>query len=277
MATEPRRLQAKATRNGFLEAVYGAGLVRTGDEISRWADKFFQFEQISAWAPSALRFWPHTERWSFVAGTPSPRDFLHARFSRGYVVKPAVGHSGEGLNVLERVESLLAKPPAEEWIVQDKIVGPSGQWGPGSPDEFRVHTFGDRVVEGATFSRWDLFWNDDLFREVEAGVQDFLRQGDRQFWQGHAWGLDVIRTSPGTVRIIDLNNNRGEARQWSGDLSIPDVLGAYVRHLERYHQVFFEGDAGVQLRTDQANHEKWRLKVGESAVRRHEELRRHRR
>jgi hypothetical protein len=92
--------------------------------------------------------------------------------------------------------------------------------------------------------------------------------------EGHAWGLDGIHVGAGRVKVIDLNTNRGEKRKWSGDLCIPDVLGACVRHLERHHEVEFGGEAGDRLRRNAADGRTWIQRAGLESVRRHEEPRR---
>ena len=50
------------------------------------------------------------------------------------------------------------------------------------------------------------------------------------------------------------------------------MLGAYVRHLEKFHDVEFADEAGAKLRANQADERKWIKKAGAESVRRHKEL-----
>ena len=265
-------LHAKATRDSFLEAVYGAGLVSFGPEIESWTNKWFQHETLQKWNPRAAEFLPKT----FLLCDCPParlRDWIAAEFPRGFVAKPCVGHSSEGEGQITHVESLVTRwteLAQQNWIVQERAGSGLGR---GAVDEFRVHTFWHRVVAEGTFSRWDVLWDDDLFIEIETAVQKFLDLFPSDVLRGHAWGLDVIRIAPGEIKIIDLNTNRGERRKWSGDLAAPDVLGAYSRHLEKFHDVEFAGEDGAKLRENLADKRKWLKKAGEEGVRKHEELR----
>lgn len=265
-------LRALATRDSFLESIYHAGLVSFGPEMRVWADKWFQHETFLRWNPRAEEFLPRT----FLLRDCPPShlaEWLESEFPSGFVAKPAVGHSSEGLGLITHGNTLVARwseLALQNWIVQQRA---GSGFGPGMPEEFRVHTFWHRVVPEATFSRWDVLWDDDLFIEIEETAQRFLDLFPAESLRGHAWGLDVIRLAPGNIRIIDLNTNRGEPRKWSGDLAAPDVLGAYARHLERNHNVEFLGDDGMRLRENLADPRKWIKKAGEASVRKHEELR----
>lgn len=265
-------LQADATRDSFLAAVYGAGLVSFGPAIEAWTNKWFQYETLLKWNPSAAEFLPKT---FLLCDGPPPRlsDWIAAEFPGGFVAKPSVGHSSEGMGLITDIEWLGARwieLARQGWLVQERAGSGRGR---GAEDEFRVHTFWHRSVPEATFSRWDVFWDDDLFIEVESAVQTFLDLFPADALRGHAWGLDVVRVAPGEIKIIDINTNRGERRKWSGDLAAPDALGAYVRHLERFHQVEFAGEGGAKLRENLADKRKWLKKAGAESVRKHEELR----
>lgn len=263
---------AQATRDSFLEAIYGAGLVAFGPETEAWTNKWFQHETLLNWSPRAAEFLPKTFLLRDGPRSLLPQ-WLTAEFPGGFVAKPVVGHSSEGIGIVKDTATLVARRTElaqEDWLVQERIGYGDG---PGRPDEFRVHTLWHRVVPEATFSRWDVLWDDVLFIEIEEAVQRFLNLFPAEVLRGHAWGLDVIRIAPDEIRIIDLNTNRGERRKWSGDLAAPDVLGAYVRHLEKFHEVEFEGEEGAKLRANQADKRKWIKKAGEGSVRKHEELR----
>lgn len=266
-------LHAEATRDSFLAAVYGAGLVSAGPEILAWTDKGWQHETLRKWHPRAAEFLPKT---LLLHDCPPAHlaEWIAAEFPGGFIAKPAVGHSSEGAGMIRHTASLVsawAELARQNWLVQERVGHGTG---PGAPDEFRVHTFWHRVVPEATFSRWDVLWDDTLFIEIEQAVQKFLDLFPSELLRGHAWGLDVIRIASDEIKIIDLNTNRGERRKWSGDLAAPDVLGAHVRHLEKYHDVEFTGIEGAKLRTNQADPKKWIKKAGEESVRKHEKLRR---
>jgi hypothetical protein len=266
-------IPARATRDSFLEAVYGAGLVASGPAMAAWTNKWFQHETLLKWNPRAAGCLPRTMRMRDWVPSPTT-EALATMFPDGFVAKPAIGHSSEGRGFITDGAGLQAawvELSLQDWLLQERV---GAGFGPGAADEFRVHTFWHRVVAEATFSRWDVLWEDQLFLEIEAAVQAFLDMLPPALLRGHAWGLDVIRVGAGDIRIIDLNTNRGERRKWSGDLAVPDVLGAYVRHLERFHEVEFAGPEGARLRENQADPRKWIKKAGAESVRRHEELRR---
>jgi hypothetical protein len=265
-------LNVQATRDSFLDAVYGAGLVSFGPEIAGWTNKGFQHDTLLEWNPRAAEFLPKTLRLNECASS-QPGPWLAENFSKGFVAKPCVGHSSEGAGMItdaERLQEQWARLQEESWLIQERV---GSSFGPGSGAEFRAHTFWHRVVPEATFSRWDVLWDDELFIEIEQAVQRFLDLFPSAMLQGHAWGLDVIRAAPERIKIVDLNTNRGERRKWSGDLVMPDVLGAYVRHLETFHEVEFAGEQGTKLRENLADPRKWIKKAGIESVRRHEELR----
>ena len=96
-------LQADATRDSFLAAVYGAGLVSFGPAIEAWTNKWFQYETLLKWNPSAAEFLPKT---FLPCDCPPPRlsDWIAAEFPRGFVAKPSVGHSSKGMGLITGIE-----------------------------------------------------------------------------------------------------------------------------------------------------------------------------
>lgn len=146
----------------------------------------------------------------------------------------------------------------EEFILQEHIAGIAGMALVDKTkhyEEIRIHTYEDQVLRGASFSRWaeneikhskKFYWAQDF-------VQDFLNHLPKEFLQGQVWGLDLLAFDNGTLRILEINTNRGEKGQWTGFLSRPHLMGAYTRMIESKKNVRFAGLSGVLLRNNYGN------------------------
>lgn len=269
----------RSTRNDFLTWLYQNSLVRADALAAHLSDKLFFAKLLAAVAPEAYAsFHPRTFSLTDLGSEPAA-----ALSEIEIVAKPAAGMNGEGGRVyLSRAEFLQAfaeRPElfgAEEepspltgiissgarYLVQERLSG----------EEFRLHTFEGRVVEGATFTRWDSPWRKEDFLAAETAMQRFLDLLPRWLVRGQAWSADFLRTDKG-FRLLEINTNRGQARQWSGDLSLPDVLGAYTQHLTRYHEADFSAAGGPALLAGEGNLEKYIAKFGAEAWARHQGLR----
>ncbi|MDG0816283.1 hypothetical protein [Bdellovibrio svalbardensis] len=122
-------------------------------------------------------------------------------------------------------------------------------------EEIRIHTYEDDVIKGASFSRWSMneIKNSQKFYWAQDFVQDFLNQLPKEFLAGQAWGLDLLVFDNGTIRILEINTNRGVPGQWTGFLSRPQLMGAYTRIIEKKKNVRFRGLSGILLRHDLGN------------------------
>ncbi|AFY02368.1 hypothetical protein [Bdellovibrio bacteriovorus] len=146
----------------------------------------------------------------------------------------------------------------EEFILQEHIAALAGY-----PvvtktrhyQEVRIHTFENEVLKGASYSRWQKneIKNSQDFYRAQDFVQEFLNQLPAELLKGQAWGLDLLIFENGTVRILEINTNRGAQGQWTGFLSRPELMGAYTRLIEKKKGVRFAGLSGIMLRLNLGN------------------------
>ena len=280
----PPPAELRATRNGLLEWLYSQGIVEASPYSGHLADKLFFARLLELSAPAAmLTFHPFTKGVGELA--PNLEANALALFPTGFVAKPVAGMNSEGGRIYLSGEEFLrdfAQDPSpfvgsgeeaspltglvlsgERYLLQAKVEGGT---------EFRLHTLEGRVVEGATFTRWDDAWNRASFARAEAALQKFLSLLPDALVRGQAWSVDLLET-PAGFRVVEVNTNRGRPAQWSGDLSLPDTLQAYVLHLERYYGAKFLGAAGDLFRAGRANEDKFVAKFGLDAWERHQRLR----
>lgn len=208
---------------------------------------------------------------------------LKKKFPSGFIIKPTIGFASDGKSFfkdMSEVVELLADSErselydpdqylnsfvhakgktsvsGEKFIIQGLLHGIEGlsDASPvGSMNEYRVHSFYDQVVEGATLSRWKLSADQNAVARINKYTQDFLNLLPKKFLNRQAWAFDVFEAPNGELTIIEINTNRGEETNWSGFLKNPKVLGGYIRHLEQKYGWRFEGFSGWRLRNDLAN------------------------
>lgn len=138
--------------------------------------------------------------------------------------------------------------------------------------ELRLHTLEAEVIPNATFTRWDQEWDLGKFARAEAALQELLSALPAWATARQAWGVDLMEKKDGSFGIVEINTNRGLERQWSGDMSNPDVMQAYVLHLESKYGAHFSGESGELFREGTADLAKYEEKFSEEARRRHSEL-----
>lgn len=122
--------------------------------------------------------------------------------------------------------------------------------------EARIHTYENRVIEGAVPSRWvqkNLLSEEDVKR-AEAFVNEALKSLPLALLSKQAWGVDVAVMDNGDMRIVDVITNRGKRVAWSSYLEQPRVIGAYARHFEAHYGMKFTGVAGSLIRNNFANY-----------------------
>lgn len=212
---------------------------------------------------------------------------LHEEFPGGFSVRPAVGvaprETGKGLfkdtdefvvelmkpnssvynpaHFLKPVTShILGRVSSGEAVVlQEDVVGTADarkQLKRKFFGEVRIHTYENRVVEGAVPTRWvqtDLLTQDEV-KIAEAFVTDLLKRLPPALLTKQAWGVDVAVLDNGDMRVIDVVTNRGDKIQWSSYLDQPRVIAAYAKHFEKYAGVHFEGVSGMLIRNGFANY-----------------------
>jgi len=207
---------------------------------------------------------------------------LEMEFPKGFLVKPAVGMKSSGKNFYldkhEVVELILKqngdiyqpeeyKTPhhwervrrfatGERFVFQELLPGSLGEGESdyGDLHEYRVHSFYDKVVDGATETRWRGAKNSEEQNiKVNKYVQSFLDKLPKELTNRQAWSFDVFDLPNGQMKIIEINTNRGDKGNWSGYLVAPKTLGAYVRHLEQKFGWNFQGFSGWRLRHNLAN------------------------
>ncbi|MBX7230893.1 MAG: hypothetical protein K1X29_02305 [Bdellovibrionales bacterium] len=77
-------------------------------------------------------------------------------------------------------------------------------------EEYRVHTIGTKVVKGATFHRWSKYplpysSSGPKIKAIEQAVEKFLSELPKALTHKTFLGLDVLVSSNGSIKIIDLN------------------------------------------------------------------------
>lgn len=294
---------SEATRNAFLaEVLYAGDLVEASNYSRLMSDKLFQVQYLSQRAPVA-EFFPKTRAFrEFAAASQlltnagtlkQDKDAvqkieaaLRKAFPNGFVAKPVAGYNtgGKGFYINESqalahdlvqhpekflgtgkdflfVNNELGLSSGEGWIIQELLQQRPGE----KPPEFRVHTFENHVVDGATEARWHTASMSN-FRSVNAYVQKFLNLLPREDVRRQAWGLDVVEIGPQQYRIIEINTNRGEQIQWSGYLISSLQLGAHVRFLEDKRILTLTGPHAADFRRNRANLESWVRKEGKEDV-----------
>jgi hypothetical protein len=212
---------------------------------------------------------------------------LFEEFPAGFVARPAVGvapqETGRGLFpdtdkfVVELIRpgSLLyrsshmrapvkshilnAIASGEAIVLQEDLVRASDARKPLKTrffQEARVHSYEERVVEGAVPERWvqtNLLTREQT-RKAEAFVGEFLHALPVSLLTRQAWGIDVAVMDNGEMRVIDVVTNRGRRIQWSSYLEQPRVIGAYARHFENFYGLRYRGVSGYLIRANFANY-----------------------
>ncbi len=206
-------------------------------------------------------------------------EILKIEFPNGFIAKPPVGYDSNGKSFfsdIEEVAELIVKADnefydqkdfkspfkadfarrftsGEKFIFQAKLDGAMGvstDRAAGSFDEYRVHSFYNKVVEGATLNRWDGKNSKEDIIKVNAFVQEMLNKLPASMSNRQGWSFDVFKLPNGQLKVIEINTNRGLLANWSDWLRHPWVLGAYVRHLEEHYRWKFKGFSGWLLRNN---------------------------
>ena len=284
-----RSVEVEDSRNAFLEFLYKEQIIQANVLSLQLADKLFSYNFLSRKAPEfAMKTLPKSIGISVLAKLyaghvlqPTVKNIEYAlsqSFPDGFLMKPVSEMNSDGTSLVFDSKKIAVKileeiadsqPPfkssilgqlvsGEEWMVQALV--PMGK-----ACEYRVHTMGHRVVRGGTSCRWDHFYDEKKFAEVDDCLQLEMDKIPKGLLQGHAWGIDVFYNGK-DLKIVDINTNRGQAVQWSGDMSVPDVLGAYVRHVEEFFGYYFLGHTGESLRSGNAGMDSWYRKFGKEKV-----------
>gem|GEM_PF-1258172 len=203
-------------------------------------------------------------------------------FPQGFILKPPVGMSSAGKSFYkdpQEIVELIMKQDGEiyspeeverpfhwkrvrrftsgeRYIIQEKLEGTSGVGGNGNYgdfNEFRVHSFYDKVVDGGTETRWYTKNSEQKNKQVNEFVQGLLDKLPKELTYKQAWSFDVFWLPDGQMRLIEVNTNWGEAGNWSGFFRTPKTLGAYIRHFEKRFKWRFEGVSGWLLRNNWGN------------------------
>lgn len=285
---QPKAVQVDANRDSFLQFIYSEKIV-IADRLSLFlSDKQFYYDFLTEHAPDfsekllpkSMGLGTMAEEIAEITETPSidmVLEILHLQFPNGMLMKRTTEINSDGETIVfddkiiaQKIINEVLKPSedytselleqvisGEEFLIQETVNMPKSC-------EFRVHTLGREIVTDATSCRWDHFYDKAKFAELDMKLQSLFNELPEGLIDQQAWGLDVF--FDGTdLKIVDINSNRGEARQWSGDMVVPDVLGAYTRLLERKGYEFLGAD-GEALRNDQASHDKWVKKFGQEKV-----------
>lgn len=279
-APAPRNLgeaEIAPTRNALLKWLYAKGVVEASLYSGHLSDKLFCYQLIN----DALPGHPLLARSCSVSEIGRDAAERRARFPAGYVVKPTGEMDSNGQNLFldgedffaqgnSRPETEVVNPitglvsSGEKFFAQENLGAREG--------ELRLHTLEAEVIPGATFTRWDTDWDLPKFAQAEAALRDFLSALPTWLTARQAWSVDLMEKKDGSFGIVEINTNRGLERQWSGDMMNPDVMQAYVLHLEASYGAKFLGESGELFRSAKADLAKYQEKFSEEARRRHSEL-----
>jgi hypothetical protein len=201
-------------------------------------------------------------------------------------VKPVASMGSDGKGFFFSIEDFFAKFSADpEHFLAEEVSPLTGMLSSGEKylvqekvgereREYRLHTLENRVVRGATFTRWDQDWQEEKFLAAEDALQRFLDQLPQWFTARQAWSLDLME-SGADFFIVEVNTNRGSQKHWSGDLVNPDTLRAYAEHLQKYYGARFVSEGAQKILRGEASTAGYVEKFGLEAVQRHRELRKH--
>jgi hypothetical protein len=273
-------------RNDLLNWLYDKNVVEASEFSAHLFDKLFFAQFLKLASPEAYEeFHPRTSGLSEYLSRENAREAILGDFPDGFVVKAVGGMNSSGTGVLmdEAFFTALEKNPAdfissgsdpgeltgiissgERFLVQEKIGTRQG--------EYRLHTLEDRVVRGATYTRWDQDWDRFIFTAAENALERFLHMLPKYMTSKQAWSFDFMGSPETGFKIVEVNTNRGRRKHWSGDLEIPDTLAAYTNHLESHYGALFLGEAGEELRNGVASGARHLEKFDAAAVARHLEL-----
>jgi hypothetical protein len=276
----PRNLgevEIPPTRNSLLKWLYSTGVVEASPYSGHLSDKLFCYELLQEALPGN-KLLARSCSLLEIGASPAER---RARFPGGYVVKPTGEMDSNGEGLFLRGEDFFSAgniPLADEAVNPITGLVSSGekffaQEALGAREgEFRLHTLEAEVIPNATFTRWDQEWDLAKFAKAEKELQDFLSALPAWVTARQAWSVDLMEKSDGSFGIVEINTNRGLERQWSGDMINPDVMQAYVLHLEAKYGAKLLGESGEIFRRAKADQAKYEEKFSEEARRRHAEL-----
>ena len=206
---------------------------------------------------------------------------LKVYFPEGFILKPPVSWATDGKGFYAKeaeVIGLLAQndpklydskeygvpflsplaskiTSGERWMIMGKIKNTSISQNKnyGLSSEFRIHTFQDSVIPGATLHRYGLDNDDTYFAEMNDFAQRFLSALPKHLTNRQAWSLDVFRQSDGQPILIEVNTNRGQKTNWSDFLRTPSVIAGYVNFFEQQYGWKFISVEGRLLRNGLGN------------------------
>lgn len=286
-------LHLRAKRNPVVKFLYENKLIDASELSFRMQDKLMLYKLLQHYLgdTQARAIHPHTvgvKEYLFSRGlvdnngqvNVSKEDLmrvLNQDFPQGFIVKPTVGQNSNGkgfyFNSAEIVEVLLKNDmngiyasaeknlatavegkviTGERYIIQERLNVDSGSV-INSSNEFRVHSYQDKVIDGATFSRWKMLAGDNGLAQIDAMVQSILSALPTQLTARQAWSFDVFRDAQGKMVLVEINTNKGKEGNWSGFVKSPKVLGAYIRHFEKNFNWHLKGLSGILLRNNLGN------------------------
>jgi hypothetical protein len=280
-------VEIRARRNDLLNWLYQSQIVEASMLSAHLADKLFFANAIKTYAAQAyLKFHPRSEGLQRYLEKESFKADIQKDFPKGFIVKPVGSMNSDGNNLLvdESFFTAVKNNPEGFFLKTKERCGLTGLFSSNErfliqekvgtkAEEYRLHTLEERVVLGATYTRWNQKWDHSNFVAAEKALQDFLQELPPFLTSRQAWSVDLMGSKDLGFKIIEINTNRGKQGHWSGDLEIPDTLAAYAKHLELHYGAKFMGEEGRKLLQGEANQEKYLEKFGAGEVARHQELR----
>lgn len=166
---------------------------------------------------------------------------LKIDFPNGFVVKLTSEKNSYGSGMILKTDELvrfldqpdrnLGSLDNERYMIEELHPGTIFSQG---HKEFRIHTLGAKVINGATLSRWQ-YWQDvdpAITKSLHESIEQFLQTLPAWMTNKQAWSLDVTITRDGVWKLIEINTNNGLQGNWSGFFLHPRVASAYFLHLQ---------------------------------------------
>lgn len=202
-------------------------------------------------------------------------------FPEGFVMKPPVSWATDGKGFYTKENEVVALlvandpklyqahrdklpflPPSsavvtsgERWMIMGKIKNTNllDENKKKVNREFRVHTFHDYVVTGATHHRYGLDDNDQHYAMLNSFSDRLLKSLPKKLTQQQAWSLDIFLQADGQPILIEVNSNRGERTNWSDFLRSPEVLAGYTNFFDLQFGWHLTGVEGQLMRAGIGN------------------------
>ncbi|MBI4310746.1 MAG: ATP-grasp domain-containing protein [Chloroflexi bacterium] len=175
-------------------------------------------------------------------GVPTPSTWVTGDFAllrstlvreTPLIIKPYLGHRGEGITIVRQPHELASLPPPERPVVVQEFV-------PGSGEDLKVYVAGDQVYAVRKPFSATSFTQPGQPCRVDPEVRDIALRCGRALGLG-LYGLDIIESPAGPV-VVDVNFFPG----YKGIPNIAPVIADYIESYARGHCSLYPPSPAVQ-------------------------------